>query len=239
MAHPLVTYLSRRDRLSGEERALLESLSLRQEVIPARFQMLKQGSRPTHSCLLLRGMAFREHLLRSGKRAISAVHVAGDFMDLHSLLMTRMDHGVTAGSECVVSWVAHADLIAITEQHPHLGRLLWTTTVTDGAIARTAVAVVGRLRPTAQIAHMACELYVRLAEIGLAQDLSFELPITQLDMADMFGLSTVHLNRSMQALRATGVVSWDGNRVRIHDWRKLTEIGEFDPTYLNLEQKAR
>lgn len=239
MTHPLVTYLLRRDRLSQEERALLETMAMRQETIPARVEIIKQGSRPTHSCLLLKGMAFRQHFLRSGKRAISVVHVAGDFLDLHGLLMARMDHSVTAGSDCIVSWVAHADLIDLTERHPHLGRLLWTTTVTDAAITRAAVSVVGRLRPAAQIAHMACELYTRLAAVGLAKDLSFELPITQLDLADMFGLSTVHMNRSMQALRATGVVSWDGNRVRIHDWRKLTEMGEFDPTYLNLEPKAR
>jgi CRP-like cAMP-binding protein len=86
---------------------------------------------------------------------------------------------------------------------------------------------------------MACELYLRMSEVGLAKNGSFELAITQLDMADMFGLSTVHLNRSMQALRATGALSWDGQRVMIHDWRKLTEIGEFDPTYLNLEPKPR
>jgi CRP-like cAMP-binding protein len=239
MPHPLVTYLQRRDHLSAEEVCVLERLTHRKETIPARNAIVPQGSQPQHSCVLVKGIAYREHLLRSGKRMISAVHIAGDFVDLSGMMMARMDHGVRTAVDCDVSWIPYADIIHLTETHPHLGRLFWMTTVTDAALTRAAVSVVGRLRPAAKIAHMACELYLRMSEVGLARNGSFELAITQLDMADMFGLSTVHLNRSMQALRATGALSWDGQRVMIHDWRKLTEIGEFDPTYLNLEPKPR
>jgi CRP-like cAMP-binding protein len=239
MPHPLVTYLQRRDHLSGEEVAVLERLTHWRETIPARTAIVRQGSQPENGCVIMKGIAYREHLLRSGKRMISVVHIAGDFVDLDGMLVARMDHSIRAAVECTVSWVPYTDIVRLTETHPHLGRLLWMTTATDAAMTRAAVSVVGRLLPPAKIAHRACELYLRMSEVGLAKDWCFDLAITQLDMADMFGLSTVHLNRSMQALRATGSISWDGQRVTIHDWRKLTEIAEFDPTYLNLERKQR
>ncbi|MFC3220625.1 Crp/Fnr family transcriptional regulator [Tianweitania populi] len=239
MPHPLITYLQRRDSLSDEEKSVLERMTHRQETIAVRTPIVRQGSRPTQSCVLLQGIAYREHLLRSGKRMISAVHIAGDFVDLNGMLLAKMDHGVRAASACTVAWIPHAEVIRLTETHPHLGRLFWMTTVTDAALTRAAVSVVGRLPPPAKLAHMACELYLRMSEVGLAKNWSFDLAITQLDLADMFGLSTVHLNRSMQTLRATNAISWDGSRVVIHDWRKLTDIGEFDPTYLNLEPKPR
>ena len=239
MPHPLITYLQRRDSLTDDEKGTLERITHHQEIVPMRTAIVRQGSRPTHSCVLLQGIAFREHLLRSGKRMISAIHIAGDFVDLSGMLLAKMDHGVRASSDCTVSWIPHEEVIKITETHPHLGRLLWMTTAADAALTRAAVSVVGRLHPPAKLAHMACELYLRMSDVGLAKNWTFDLAVTQLDMADMFGLSTVHLNRSMQTLRATGAISWEGQRVVIRDWRRLTEIAEFDPTYLNLERKPR
>ncbi|MBS9719273.1 Crp/Fnr family transcriptional regulator [Tianweitania sp. BSSL-BM11] len=239
MPHPLITYFERRDSLSTEEKAILERITHNRESFPARTLIIRQGSQPARSCVLLQGIAFREHLLRSGKRMISAVHIAGDFLDLHGLLLAKMDHDVRSAGECTVAWIAHKEIVKISETHPHLGRLLWMTIAADASLTRAAVSVVGRLNPPAKLAHMACELYLRMADVGLARNLSFDLAVTQLDLADMFGLSTVHLNRSMQVLRSTGAISWEGQRVVIHDWDRLTEIAEFDPTYLNLEPKRR
>ncbi|HEV7414825.1 MAG TPA: Crp/Fnr family transcriptional regulator [Tianweitania sediminis] len=234
MINPLIMYLQRRDHLSIEEIAVLENLTQRRDFVLKGNEIVKQGSHPTESFVLIQGATFREHHLRKGARMISAMHIAGDFVDLHSTLLGKMDHAVVAASNCIISRVAHADLREIADEHPHLRRLLWTTIATDAATHRTAITVIGRLTPPARIAHLVCELYLRLETVGLAGNWTFTIPVYQTDLADMFGMSTIHLNRSLQALRNTGALSWQGSQVVIHDWDQLAHLAEFDATYLNL-----
>jgi CRP-like cAMP-binding protein len=141
--------------------------------------------------------------------------------------------------ECEISWVPHAELKRVTERSPHLTRLLWMSSVVDGAITRRALSVVGRLSPAAKLAHLACEIYIRLKAVGCADSYRFDLPITQVDLSDIFGLSTVHLNRSLQTLRATGALTWEGGVVTIKDWDRLAEIGSFEADYLDLVRSSR
>jgi GAF domain-containing protein len=83
------------------------------------------------------------------------------------------------------------------------------------------------------MAHLFCEIWFRLKSVGLAHDNAFSLPATQADLGDALGLSLVHVNRTIQRLRADGLISVNRDRVvRLLDWPRLTEIAEFDPTYL-------
>jgi CRP-like cAMP-binding protein len=239
MAHPLVAYLQRRDRLSETDVATIEDLTRRTEHRKRGATLVEQGSEPTHSCLIMNGMAVRERFFRDGRRMIIATHVQGDFVDLHSLLLKTIDHGVVATTDIEVSWVPHNELRRVTEENPHLARLLWMAASIDAATTRTWLAVIGRLSPEARFAHLVCEMYMRLKAVDAAEDLAFDLPITQADVADMFGLSTVHLNRCLQSLRASGTLIWDGKRVDILDWDELVGLAEFDPTYLDLHRVDR
>src|SRR5690606_4693181 len=110
----------------------------------------------------------RAVLMADGGRQFTTVHVAGDFVDLPALLLRQMDHSVVALSDCTVVFVPHADLVTITEQAPHLTRLLWLATMIDGAIQREMVASLGRRTPLQHLAHLFCELYLRLEIVGLA-----------------------------------------------------------------------
>ncbi len=77
---------------------------------------------------------------------------------------------------------------------------------------------------------------MRLKTVGLAKDGTFDLPITQTEIADAVGTSTVHVNRVLQALRAHGLIQTKGAQITIPDWEKLKEVSEFDPLYLHLEK---
>jgi CRP-like cAMP-binding protein len=239
MAHPFIAYLQRRDRLSPEEISIVEDLTRRTEHKARGATLVEQGSEPTHSCLIITGMAVRERFFLDGRRMIIATHIQGDFVDLHSLVLKTIDHNVSAVTDVEVSWVPHNELRRVTENHPHLARLLWMAASIDAATTRTWLAVLGRLAPEARFAHLVCELYVRLKAVDAATDHQFELPLTQATVADMFGLSTVHMNRCLQSLRASGAVVWDGGRVVIQDWNALVDLAEFDPTYLDLHHDDR
>jgi CRP-like cAMP-binding protein len=235
----LIRKLERRDVLSGEEKQALKSAVARVKEARMDEDLVREGDRPSESTLLLEGFAARYKLLRNGRRQITALHIPGDFVDLHSFLLKTMDHGVVALTPCRVGLVPHSTLREITETYLHLGRLLWLSTLIDAAIHREWLVAMGRRPAFNQIAHLLCELFLRLQAVGLTQGMSFELPLTQAELGDVLGLSTVHVNRVIQQLRADGLVTWSEQRIAIEDWAQLQEVAEFDPTFLNLDNEPR
>ena len=236
---PLIRKYQARDQLTEEEQQVLEEAVRQVKEVGPDQDLVREGSRPTESILLLEGFAARYRDLASGKRQITAIHVPGDFVDLHSFLLRKMDHGVSTMTTCTVAYVPHERLKAITETYPHLTRILWLSTLIDAAVHREWIVSMGRLSSVGHLAHLLCELYVRLEKVGRAEDGNYRLPLTQTELGDVLGLSTVHVNRSLQELRASGAVAWRGDLVTILDWKKLQEIAEFDPLYLNLSQEPR
>lgn len=234
---PLIEKLERRDRLATEEKAALADLLEPARLVKAQTDVVSEHSRPTHSTLLLSGFTGRYVTMNDGRRQITELNVAGDFVDLHSLLMKQMDHGVVALTDVTVANAPHSKLRTITEEHPHLTRVLWLDTIIDAAIHRQWLAAMGRRTGLAQLAHLLAELYLRLEVVGLASDHSFELPLSQSVLGDAMGLSAVHVSRLVGDLREAGLVRWSHPRVTISDWEGLLTCAEFDPTYLRLHSE--
>ncbi len=235
----LIAALERRDTLSADEHAALAALSWRERTFAADECIIQAQSRPTESCLLLDGIAVRSDLLNDGRRQISAIHVVGDFLDLHGLLLRVMDHSVTALTPCRVAFVEHGAVKRLADEHSHLGRLLFTLIAIDAAIQRSWIVCLGRRNPVRHLAHLVCELYLRFDVVGRVQDGGFDFPATQEELSDMLGLSVVHTNRTVQQLRATGLVSWRNPRIDVVDWNGLKTLADFDPTYLSLVEERR
>ncbi|WP_075292824.1 Crp/Fnr family transcriptional regulator [Pararhizobium arenae] len=239
MIDRLILTLSTRDALTTDEIATLESVVKRDRVVPSGEDIVIEGSRPTESTLLLDGVAARYRVLEDGKRQITALHVPGDFVDLHAFLLKTMDHSVVALSPCRIASAAHRDLCEISATNPHLTRMLWLSTVIDGAIHREWIVAIGRRSKKSHLAHLICELYVRLTVVGMVSEMSFHLPMSQAEVADALGVSLVHLNKTLQILRLDGVVRWVDRIVTILNWERLAEIAEFDGRYLNLSHEPR
>ena len=233
----LVEKLALRDRVSPREVEALQDVLGPPKCILAGTDIVSEHTHPQQSTLLISGFSARYTTLRDGGRQITEINIAGDFIDLHSLLMKQMDHGVVALTDCTVAYAHHSRLIALTEQHAHLARLLWLDTIIDAAIHRQWLAAMGRRSGLGHLAHLVCELYLRLQAVGQAGNLAFDLPLPQTVLGDALGLSPVHVSRLITELRNEGVVQWSGGRIEILDWHQLAEIAEFDPTYLRLQRE--
>jgi CRP-like cAMP-binding protein len=237
MTHPLLLRLRVLDRLSPDEEAALVASLTRERVVERGEELVRQGSRPTESTLMLDGFSARSKVLQEGQRQITALHVAGDFVDLHSFLLRAMDHSIIALTDCRIAAIPHEKLRALTERYIHLGRVLWLVTLIDAAIHREWMVAMGRRSAAQHLAHLMCELYLRLQIVHRTQDRIFELPLSQSELADALGMSHVHTNRILRELRRDGLMDWRFRLVRIPDFRKLANFAEFEPTYLNLNGK--
>ncbi len=231
--------LERRDSLSDDEIKVISELPSRPAVFAAGEEIVMEGSRPKESCLVTSGFAARSQSLRSGERQFTAVHVPGDFVDLHSMMLKVMDHSVIALGPCKVAFVPHEKIREVTERNPHLARLFWLSTTVDGAIQRTWITCLGRRSAEQHLAHLICELYVRLEAAGIASGHAYEFPVTQAQLGDVLGLSVVHVNRKLKELRSAGLVDWRDGKVGIPDFEGLARLAEFDPTYLSLRRESR
>jgi len=234
-----IRMLERRDVLSTSDISLIRSLPLRVELFRNGEELVAENSRPQESCMILKGFAARSQHLRAGERQITGIHIAGDFVDLHAYLLKEMDHSVIAIGECEAGFIAHRDIRRITDESRHLTRLFWLSTVIDGAIQRTWITSLGRRSSEQHMAHILCELYLRLEAAGAASNYRFELPLTQLQLSDILGLSAVHVNRKLQELRAKKLVEWRNGTVFIRDFTALAKLADFDPVYLSLHKEPR
>ena len=236
---PLIASLERRDALSDEERQALRDLPWRLKRYGDSEEIVAEAERPTESCLLVNGLAARSRHLANGNRQLTALHVPGDFVDLHGFFLKVMDHAVIALEPVTVAFVPHRDVERVSAAMPHLGRMMFLTVAIDAAIQRNWIACMGRMEPIRHLAYMVCEVYKRLEVVGRVENGSFDFPLTQAEIADLVGLSIVHTNRTLQDLRATGLATWKGNRIVIRDWDGLAKLADFDPTYLNLFHHPR
>ncbi|HEY8575566.1 MAG TPA: Crp/Fnr family transcriptional regulator [Devosia sp.] len=225
--------------LSREEQALLEQAVSSEREVPPDTELVLEGTSPSHSTLLLSGFAARYNLKLDGSRQITSLHVAGDFVDLHSLLMKPLDHGIVALTTCQVAMFPHERLTQIYEQNPGLVRLLWLNTLVDGGTHRRWTFCLGSYQAHQHLAHLICELYLRLRQIGRVDDYSFHLPLSQATVGECLAITPVHANRAIQKLRARGVISWERDLITIKDWDGLARSAEFDPTYLRMPKTAR
>jgi CRP-like cAMP-binding protein len=166
-------------------------------------------------------------------------HIPGDIPDLQSLHLEVMDHSLATVVASKVAFIPHEVVRAFLRAHPRIADVFWRDTLIDAAVFREWVVNVGRRDAYARISHVLCEVYVRLRAVGLVNGQSFEMPITQAELGDATGMSTVHVNRTLQELRGHGLISTPKNgRVVIEDWDRLQEAGEFDPTYLHIRKQA-
>ena len=192
--------------LAPEEKAALLRLPLRLKTVAADQDIVREGDTPSECCLLVEGFACRYNVTAEGKRQILSFHISGDIPDLQSLHLSVMDHSLGTLIPCKLAFIQHDDLRSLMRNHPRLGDLFWRDTLIDAAVFRQWVVNVGRRQAPARMAHLLCELLVRLRAVELVEDHAFDLPVTQAELADALGISTVHVNRVLQDLRAQGLI---------------------------------
>lgn len=234
----LVRTLERRDSIAPREVAALIAASGAVRTFSAGDMLVRAHAGVQASTLLLDGMISREFSLPSGKQQIVALHVPGDFLDLHGFILKSLDHDVVALTDVRVAQFPHVAIREITRTEPHLTRMLWLLTTIDAAVHREWI---GRLGHSAgvRVAHLLCEIQARLAIVGCASDEGFALKLTQTHLGDMAGLTAVHVNRTLRRLRETNLVAIRDGHVVIPDLERLRTFAGFDDRYLYLEPSPR
>ena len=221
--------------LSEDEREALEAAACGTAEYGTKRIIVREQAPLTHCTLLVSGFVERYKDTPEGRRQILAIHVPGDFVDLHSYPLKRLEHSVAALTPVTVATFSHEAIRTLTERSATLTELLWRSTLIDAAINREWIVSVGSRGAAVRLAHLFCEMFVRLERIGMTRGQDYDFPVTQIDLADACGLTAVHANRMLRQLRERGLVEFKQGLVRIMDWPKLQAFGEFDTSYMYLD----
>jgi CRP-like cAMP-binding protein len=221
---------------AAEQGALLGIIGKPQEVAKGE-DIVVDGARPSCSTVMLAGVAARCKMLPNGERQILAFQYPGDFTDIYSYVLRRVDHAVTALTACRVAHLPHQAIEKVTKEYPNLTFALWRDSMVDSSIFQMWLVNMGCRGALSRLAHLLCEQFLRLHAVGLAEyGQPVDLHLVQADLADATGLSLVHINRTLKELRSRGLLARHPGKLEILDWQGLAELAEFDPTYLHYRQ---
>ena len=195
--------------------------------------IVREGEHATECSVILQGMAFRQKLLRDGARQIISFHIPTEFVDLQNGLLATADHSVQSLNRALVAAIPRSAVLELADARPAIRMAMWIDTLIDSSVFREWVVNVGRRDSRARIAHLLCELVVRLRRTSEGNGDMFDFPVTQEQLADATGLTSVHTNRTLQALRRDGLIQLTGKSLSVLNWDRLCEVGDFDELYLH------
>ena len=230
---PLLRRWEKRSQLSPDDCNAVMSLPWIERTYSRDAYIVREGDAPGVCGLLLRGFAYRQKLVRNGARQIISIHIPGEFVDLQNSLLERADHNVQSLNQVHVAMVPATALIELADKRPEVGRAMWLDTLIDASVFREWVVNVGRRDARARIAHLLCELALRLQVSGVAGSDMIEFPLTQEQLGDATGLTAVHTNRVLQSLREEGLIRLMSRSLTVLDWERLKNVGEFSELYLH------
>jgi CRP-like cAMP-binding protein len=187
---------------------------------------------------MLKGWAARYKTLRDGSRQIVDFVLPGDFCDLHVTLLEAMDHGIVALTPCKVARISAHDVAELTSENNRIVRAMWWSTLVDQGILREWVLNVGRRDAYERVSHLLCELHFRMKRVGLVEGDRLALPLTQDELADAAGLTSVHMNRTLQRLRSEKLIEIGRGMLTLLDAWALQEAAGFNPAYLHVRRRV-
>jgi len=232
---PFLDRLNSRSILTQQEQQAILDLPRHAEQVRSNRDFVRLGERVQHSCLVVDGIVGGFSQNSNGARQITAFFIPGDMADLQSVVQSTPTTALQALSVATILKIPHAAIRAVAARYPAVAAAFWRDCMVDTAVLAQWVVNIGRRDARARIAHLLCEAAVRLKAAPARGDVVFPFAVTQLQMADATGLTPVHVNRTIMALRKEELVTIRGHTVWIHDWEALTEVADFDPEYLQID----
>lgn len=226
-------------RLSSDDRSALAQITQNFRIVDARRDLISEGDEPRYVHLVLEGWACRYKQLPDGKRQMVSIFLPGDFCDVNVYILKEMDHSIGAITRLKVAMITPEEMLALTTNRPRITQALWWHELITAAIQREWTVNLGQRSAYERLGHLLVEIYLRLEVVGHAHDGFCDFPLTQNDLADATGLTSVHVNRTLQELRKDGLIELERRRLRILDMGRLISESMFNPNYLHLDHEGR
>lgn len=201
--------------------------------VAPHHDILHEQQPSREALVLLAGLACHYKVLDSARRQMTGFVLPGDFCDFGFLSSSATRQGVMALGPALVGKIDLRQLSALADKMPNIVVAAMRAASVDQACARELVISLGARDALQRLAHFLCEIYYRLRTVGLVSaGAQFELAMTQAELGEALGLSTVHINRTIQQLRKRKLITMGHGTVSILDLAGLEAVASFDSRYL-------
>jgi CRP-like cAMP-binding protein len=234
---PMLSMLESRADLSDEARRALLALPCIVRTLDAGAYVAREGDVIDRCLVLAEGMTYHHRVVGNGGRQITGFRMAGEVLIPPFSPGQRLGYNVQALTKAKVVSIEREALDAFAQHHADFWRAMWTAALADLSGLREGLATLGRRDARERTAHLLCWFYVKQRGLGMVEGNSFNLPLTQEQLADMIGLTPVHVNRTLKQLESEGLIVRKVRDVTIPDWAALATAGDFDPEYLRLKKR--
>lgn len=236
---PAIRRLNTLRPLSAEARASLESALLEGlQRAGAGEDLISEGDPVDSVRVVLSGWLCRYKTLEDGRRQIVNFIFPGESCDAHAFLLPTLDHSIATLTPAVYSDIKRPRFERLMAGDPTLAEAFQCETLVSTAIQREWAVNLGRRVAVERVAHLFCEIFERLRPVGMVDRSSCIMPVTQMDLADATGLSVVHLNRTLQELRAASLIVLRDRTLTIPDLDALKVAALYSPSYLQLYRRG-
>jgi CRP-like cAMP-binding protein len=229
----LIKRLRKSDDISEDDIQEIHALPITVKEYAAERAVVSDGDRATECCLIVEGFCVRSKTIPDGKRQILSIHIAGEIPDLMSLFLHVMDHDLSTVAPSTLGFINHEALRKLHRRRPNVAEIFWRDTLIDAAMFREWIVNVGQRPAPARLAHVIAELRERLKVIGLVAGSDFEMPLTQEQIGEALGITSVHANRVIKQLRQEEIVDVQRGRVTILNEARFQQLADFDSRYLH------
>lgn len=219
--------------LSEDDKGFIASVTRRFDLVATETDIIREGDEPGDVRLIETGLGFRYKLLQRGKRQIVGYLFPGDICDLHASMLKAMDHSIAAISPSRVVRISRKDISALLAR-PAVARALLMVTLVNESIGRDWLANLGGRRAEQRLAHLFCEWHARMQFVGLTEANECEFPLTQRQVGETLGMTSIHVNRSLQSLRAEKLIILHHKRLTILDEARLRNLGGYEAAYMHI-----
>ena len=231
--NPFVEKMGGYAPLSDEEIMLLADASRHGRSYPPGHDLIREGDKPGFVFVVLEGWAIRYKILPDGSRQIISFLMPGDFCDMHVAVLSEMDHSIGTLTAATVVTLSREQIEHLTAIGPNLAKAFWWTQLVDEGVLRAMIVSMGRRSSLERVAHLLCELTLRMRNIGLITGDLCEMPFSQIVLADAVGLTPVHVNRVVAELRRAGALKVTPATLIVANLSRMAEIAGFDDNYLH------
>lgn len=217
--------------LEGEDLAVTQRLKRGELRVQAGMPILMEGAPSPQLFTVLRGQGLRTKTLPDGERQVLGFVFPGDFIGLQAAVMAEMEHSVEAATDMLLCVFDRKDLRRLYRDAPSRAfDVTWLAAMEESMLAE-ALATVGQLPARARVAWGLLKLLQRAEVSGLATvgHGRAPMPFRQQDLADALGLSVVHTNKMLAALRADGLAAWRDGLLEVHDRVGLARAAGIPP----------
>lgn len=210
----------------------LSGLHTRRLTRRAGTELLHRG-RPCQTVYMLtRGWTCSYHLLQDGDRQIVNLQLPGDVLGLQGLFLGVLSLSFHAVTDVEVLEAPASDFMDALKRNSQIAASVYRAALRDEAIIVEHLTNLAGGDATQSLAHFLLETGVRLSQVGLASEAGYLCPLSQDQIADVLGLSSVHVNRVLRHFREEGLLTLRDGFVRFHDYQRLVTLASFDPGYL-------